>query len=63
MCFYIGAIVKPTKFFFFLHVTNILLIRSNSGADLGFSRKEGADFQRGFENFDDIFFWWTELIF
>ena len=32
------------------------------GADLGFSRG-GADFQKKFENFDDLFFRSTKLIF
>ena len=33
-----------------------------AGADLGFSRG-GADFQKKFENFDDLFFRSTKLIF
>ena len=35
-----------------------------TGADLGFSRGGGADFQKKFENFDDLFFYRsTKLIF
>ena len=36
-----------------------------SGADLGFSRGGGADFQKIFQNFDDLFFFFrsTKLIF
>ena len=33
-----------------------------SGADLGFSRR-GANFQKNFQNFDDLFFRSTKLIF
>ena len=29
---------------------------SKAGADLGFSRGGGADFQKIFQNFDDLFF-------
>ena len=29
---------------------------TTTGADLGFSRGGGADFQKKFENFDDLFF-------
>ena len=29
---------------------------AHTGADLGFSRGGGADFQKEIENFDDIFF-------
>ena len=38
---------------------------SLSGADLGFSRGGGADFQKIFQNFDDLFFFFrsTKLIF
>ena len=32
------------------------LVRIQTGADLGFSRGGGADFQKIFENFDDLFF-------
>ena len=35
-----------------------------AGADLGFSRGGGADFQKIFQNFDDLFFFRsTKLIF
>ena len=35
----------------------------DSGADLEFSRGEGADFQKKIENFVDFFFRSTKLIF
>ena len=34
---------------------------SKPGADLGFSRGGGADFQKIFQNFDDLFFFLGRL--
>ena len=33
-----------------------ILLCFSAGADLGFSRGAGADFQKIFQNFDDLFF-------
>ena len=33
-----------------------VLYQTQAGADLGFSRGGGADFQKIFQNFDDLFF-------
>ena len=35
---------------------NCMYLNLSAGADLGFSRGGGAEFQKIFENFDDLFF-------